>query len=139
MATTIPSGPSRVRSSNTYSAMIVSKRFAPKRLMHHAKRTARDWEHLIDELPAEVMAILEGVRSGRLEVPFDVKGLDRNVNRLVFAALAAALFTGSARLWSTRVPPRAGDMSIPDAIGTVTAAVFAIRLLRSARRAGGIG
>jgi len=122
-----------------YGSMIASKRFAPKRLLRHAKRTATEWEHLLDTLPGDVSAILQGIKSGRIDVPLTVDGLDRNVNRLVYAALAAALFTGSARLWSSRVPPRVGDISVPGAIGTVSAGLFAFRLLRSARRAGGIG
>ena len=122
-----------------YGAMIASKRFAPKRMLRHAKRTAREWEHLVDILPSEISGILEGIRRGQIEVPLSVDGLDRNVNRLVYAALAASLFTGSARLWASRVPPRVGDMSIPGAIGTISAGLFAFRLLRSSRRAGGIG
>ncbi len=122
-----------------YASMIASKRFAPKRMLRHARRTAKEWEHLADTFPDDVSAILQGVRSGQIDVPLTIDGLDRNVNRLVYAALAAALFTGSARLWSTRVPPRVGDMSIPGAIGTISAGVFAFRLLRSARRVGGIG
>jgi ubiquinone biosynthesis protein len=122
-----------------YGSMIASKRFAPKRLLRHAKRTATEWEHLIDTLPGDVSSILQGIKSGRIDVPLTVDGLDRNVNRLVYAALAAALFTGSARLWSSRVPPRVRDISIPGAIGTISAGMFAIRLLRSARRSGGIG
>ncbi|GMR03118.1 MAG: AarF/ABC1/UbiB kinase family protein [Acidimicrobiia bacterium] len=122
-----------------HMAMIAAKRFAPKRMLRHAKRTAKDWEYLIDTLPRDVAAILEGVKAGRIEVPLNVEGLDRNVNRLVYAALAAALFTGSARLWASRVPPRIGDMSLPGAVGTISAGLFAIRLLRSARRSGGIG
>ncbi len=122
-----------------YGSMIASKRFAPKRMLRHAKRTAKGWEHLADTFPGDVSAILQGIKSGRIEVPLSVDGLDRNVNRLVYAALAAALFTGSARLWASRVPPRVGDISIPGAIGTVSAGLFAVRLLRSSRRAGGIG
>ena len=122
-----------------HTRAIAAKRFAPRRVLRHAKRTAKDWEHLIDTFPGDVSAILEGVRSGRIEMPLSVEGLDRNVNRLVYAALAAALFTGSARLWAAKVPPRVQDMSIPGAIGTISAGIFAIRLLRSARRAGGIG
>ncbi len=122
-----------------YASMFASKRFAPKRMLRHARRTAKEWERLADTFPDDVSAILQGVRSGQIDVPLTIDGLDRNVNRLVYAALAAALFTGSARLWSTRVPPRVGDMSIPGAIGTISAGLFAFRLLRSARRAGGIG
>jgi ubiquinone biosynthesis protein len=98
-----------------YSTKIAMKRFGPERIARHMQRTARQWEHLIDELPSQISSILEGVKSGRLEVPLEVKGLDRNVNRLVYATLAASLFSGSARMWASRVPPRVGDMSLPGA------------------------
>lgn len=122
-----------------YAGMIAAKRFAPRRIMREVQRTARGWEDLFETFPVEMTAILEGIRTGQLEVPFNIKHLDRNVNRLVYAALAASLFTGSARLWASRVPPRINDMSIPGALGTLLAANFAYRLLRSSKRAGGIG
>jgi ubiquinone biosynthesis protein len=104
-----------------YTGMIAAKRFAPKRLMRRAQRTVRDWETLADTFPVEVAAILEGIRRGQIEVPLTLTGLDRNVNRLVYSALAAALFSGSARLWASKVPPRIGDVSIPGAFGTLLA------------------
>ena len=122
-----------------YASQIAAKRFAPKRVLRKAQRTARDWENLADTFPVDVAAILEGVRKGQIEFPLEVQGLDRNVNRVVYAVLAAALFSGSARLWAANVAPRAGGISIPGAIGTVAASTFAVKLLRSARRAGGIG
>lgn len=67
------------------------------------------------------------------------RGLDRNVNRLVYAALAAALFSGAARLWANGVAPKVRGVSIPGAVGTLAAGAFAMRLLRASKRAGGIG
>jgi hypothetical protein len=68
-----------------------------------------------------------------------VDALDRNVNRLAYAILAAALFSGASNLWARRAPPlTSGGMSIPGAVGTVASAGFALRLLRSARRSGGL-
>ncbi|MDJ0952336.1 MAG: AarF/UbiB family protein [Acidimicrobiia bacterium] len=122
-----------------YASVIAAKRFAPRRLLRRAQRTARDWENLIETVPVEVAAILEGVRAGQIEVPLEVKGLDRNINRLVYSALAAALFSGSARLWASKVPPRINDVSIPGAVGTLLAGAFSYQLLRSSKRAGGIG
>lgn len=122
-----------------YSSLIAAKRFAPKRVLRRAQRTARDWENLIETLPVEVAAILEGVRAGRIEFPLEVKGLDRNVNRLVYSALAGALFSGSARLWASKVPPTINGVSVPGAVGTLVAGAFSYQLLRSSKRAGGIG
>ena len=122
-----------------YASQIAAKRFAPQRLVRNLQRSARDWENLLDTFPVEVAAILEGVRKGQIDLPLNVRGLDRNVNRLVYAALAAALFSGAARLWANGVAPKVRGVSIPGAIGTVTAGAFAVRLLRASKRAGGIG
>ncbi len=122
-----------------YATQIAAKRFAPQRLARNVQRSARDWENLFDTFPVEVAAILEGVRKGQIDLPLNVRGLDRNVNRLVYAALAAALFSGSARLWANNVAPRVGNVSVPGAVGTVAAGAFAFRLLRASKRAGGIG
>jgi ubiquinone biosynthesis protein len=122
-----------------YASMIAAKSFAPERMLRQVKRTVRSWERLVETVPDDITAILEGIKSGRLEVPLTIEGLDRNVNRIVYAALAAALFTGSSRLWMAKVPPRVGQTSLPGAVGTLTAGAFAFYLLRSAKRAGGIG
>lgn len=122
-----------------YAAMIAAKRFAPARMLREARRTTRDWERLVEALPVEVTAILQAVRSGQLDVPLRLEHLDRNVNRLVYAIIAAALFSGSSRMWSANVPPVVGSVSLPGAVGTLSAGYFAAKLLRASRRAGGIG
>ncbi|MEN8235398.1 MAG: AarF/UbiB family protein [Actinomycetota bacterium] len=122
-----------------YAAMIAARQFAPKRLLRGARRTARDYERLIETFPVDAAAILEGIRRGLIEIPLDVRGLDRSVNRLVYAAITATLFAGSSRLWSSKVPPTIGGVSVPGAVGTIAAGAFAIRLLRAAHRAGGLG
>lgn len=122
-----------------YASMIAAKRLDPQRLMRKAQRSARDWGRLADAFPTEVTSILEGIRAGQIDVPLRVQHLDRNVNRLVYAVITAALFQGSTRLWQAQTPPLAGNVSIPGAVGTVVAGGFALRLLAAAKRAGGIG
>jgi len=122
-----------------YAGMIAAKKFAPAKMMRRTRRTVRDWDRFLDTFPVEASAILQGVRAGSIDFPLTVDGLDRNVNRVVYAVLAASLFTGSSRLWAAKVPPVVGGMSLPGAVGTVAAGAFAVRLLRSSKRAGGIG
>lgn len=119
--------------------MIAAKRFAPERLAKKVARTARGWEQLSDTLPTDVTEILQGIRLGTIEVPLRLENMDRNVNRMVYSIIAAALFQGSSRLWTAKVPPTYRGVSLPGAIGTVSAGYFAIRLLRTSRRSGGIG
>lgn len=122
-----------------YASMIAAKRLDPERLMRKAQRSARDWGRLADAFPMEITSILEGIRAGQIDVPLRLQHLDRNVNRLVYAVITAALFQGSTRLWQAQTPPLVGNVSIPGAVGTVVAGGFALRLLAAAKRAGGIG
>ena len=118
---------------------IVKDRLSPERMLRRARRTGHDWDRLLQQAPRDLTAILGAVRMGELDVPVRVDALDRNVNRLVYGMLAAALFSGSSNLWARRAPPLTrGGTSIPGAAGTVVSAAFALRLLRSARRSGGL-
>ena len=118
---------------------ILRRRLSPERMLRRARRTGHDWDRLIQQAPRDVSAILAAVRMGELDVPVRVDALDRNVNRLAYAILAAALFSGASNLWARKAPPlTSGGMSIPGAVGTVVSAGFALRLLRSARRSGGL-
>lgn len=89
--------------------------------------------------PVDAAAILEGIRKGQIDLSLNVRGLDRSVNRLACAVLAAALFSGSARLWTRKVAPLVGSVSVSGAVGTLTVGACAVRFLRASKRAGGIG
>ena len=112
-----------------YASQIAAKRFAPQRVLRNVQGSARDWERPIDTFPVEAAAILEGFRKGQIDLPLNVRGLDRNVNRLVCAVPAAALFSGSARLWARSVAPIVRNILVSGAVGTLTAGAFAVRLL----------
>jgi ubiquinone biosynthesis protein len=122
-----------------YLNEIIRQRLSPERMLRRARRTAHGWERLAQQAPREISTILEAVRMGELDVPLRLDALDRSVNRLVYGILAAALFGGSSNLWARRTPPLTkGGMSIPGAAGTIASAAFALRLLRAARRSGGV-
>ena len=122
-----------------YESLIIRRRVSPERLLRRARRTSHDWDRLLQQAPRDVAAILAAVRMGEMDVPLRLDSLDRNVNRLVYGLLAAALFSGSSNLWARRVPPLTRNgTSIPGAAGTLASAAFAVRLLRAARRSGGV-
>ena len=118
-----------------YTEQLVKKRVAPERMLRRARRTAHDWDRLLEQAPRDIGAILDAVRMGDLEVPLRLDTLDHSVNRLVNGILAAALITGATNLWARGTPPLTKrGMSIPGAAGTIASAVFALRALRAARR-----
>lgn len=122
-----------------YTEQIVKNRMAPEKMLRRARRTAHDWDRLMQQAPRDITAILEQIRMGDLDVPLRLDMLDRNVNRLVYGILAAALFSGSSNLWARATPPLTKrGMSIPGAAGTLVSAAFAVRLLHATRRSGGV-
>jgi len=123
-----------------YESLIIRRRVSPERLLRRARRSGHDWDRLVQQAPRDVSAILAAVRMGEMDVPLRLDSLDRNVNRVVYGLLAAALFSGSSNLWARRVPPLTRNgTSIPGAAGTLASAALAVRLLRAARRSGGVG
>ena len=52
--------------------------------------------------------------------------------------LSAALFVGSALLWSQEVPPLLGGYSIPGALGCLAGVLLGLRLLLAIKRSGNI-
>ena len=96
----------------------------------------RDWNHLLEILPVDLADILGRLKQGRFDIHLDLRRLDLTVNRLVLGIISAALFVGSATLWSSQVPPRLWEISIPGAAGCATAVLLGLRLLLAIRRSG---
>ncbi len=121
-----------------YYAQALKRRLSPQRLMRRFQRTYRDWEHLIDMFPREVADLLERVRRGSFEVNLHHRRLDAIVNRLVLGVLTAALFMGSAMLWSRAAPPLVLGISLFGALGCVAAIMIGLRLLWAIQKSGKI-
>ena len=121
-----------------YYATIIQRRYAPEKLMRHLVRAYRDWRRLITTLPRDLAELLTDVRDGQLQVQFEVRGLDRVVNRLVYGVIAMALILASAMLWSADVPPHLGNVSIVGALGMLLGILIAFQLLFAIYRSGGL-
>jgi len=74
----------------------------------------------------------------RYSVHLDHRHIDPVINRLVLAAMTAALFVGSSLLWSMRAPPVLAGVSIFGAAGYLFAAYLGWRLLRAIKKSGDI-
>jgi ubiquinone biosynthesis protein len=122
-----------------YQAEAVQRRFAPEKLLHRLQRSFRDWERLLDMLPRQLAAILEGIQSGELDVHLDIRRLDPIINRIVSGILIAALFTGSCRVLSQGIPPLIGGFSAFGAGGCVLALGLGYRLFRTIKKSGDLG
>jgi ubiquinone biosynthesis protein len=121
-----------------YYAQALKRRLSPKRLLRRSQRAFRDWERLIDMFPREIADLLERIRRGSFEVNLHHRRLDAIVNRLVLGVLTAALFMGSAMLWSRAAPPLVLGISLFGALGCFSAIILGLRLLWAIQKSGKI-
>ncbi len=118
-----------------YYRKAVRRRFAPKRLANELGRSYRDWKRLVEMLPRDLADILTRFRKGTLEVHMEHQRLESTVDRLVTGLLAAAMFLGSAIMWSMKAPPTIFGVSLFGALGFVASVWLGMGLLLSIRKA----
>ncbi len=121
-----------------WQAKAIKRRLSPKRMLHRMQGAWADWSRLGESLPRDVGDIITQIKRGRFDIHPEHRRLEQTVNRLVLGILSAALFMGSAQLWSSQVPPRLAGYSIPGALGCLAAAFLGFRLLRAIKRSGDI-
>ncbi len=121
-----------------WQAKAVKRRLSPQRLMHRMQHAWGDWSRLGEALPRDLGDIITQIKRGRFDVHLEHRRLEQTVNRLVTGIIVAALFMGSALLWSQNAAPRVYDISIPGALGCLWAAAIGFRLWRAIKRSGSI-
>jgi ubiquinone biosynthesis protein len=117
---------------------LVLRHLSPRHLFRRARRSYRDWEHLIGTFPRNLADLLARFRDGTLTVHLDHRHLDPIVNRLVLGILTASIFLGSTQLWSSKAPPLLWDVSVFGALGYLVSLYLGWRLLRAIRKSGNI-
>jgi len=121
-----------------YKQQAIRRRLSPQRMWKKLQTEARDWGELAERFPGDAVDILERVKKGSFDVHLDHRRLDSIVNRLVLGILAAALFMGSALLWSQSVAPLWRGASIPGAVGCIASVYLGYKLIRAIKRSGNI-
>ncbi|QDS91464.1 putative protein kinase UbiB [Roseimaritima multifibrata] len=117
-----------------YGERAMLRRFSPKQLYGRLKSTAEDWQNLIGMLPRDAAEILHNFKQGKFDVHLQHRRLEPIVNRLVMGILSAALFVGSASLWSNQVPPAIKGFSLPGFFGCAIAVAMGYSISRQIRR-----
>ncbi len=121
-----------------YKQQAMRRRFSPQRMWSKLQSGARDWNELAEKFPGDAVDILDRVKKGSFDVHLNHRRLDSIVNRLVIGILSAALFVGSASLWSQSVSPLFRGVSIPGALGCMSAVYLGYKLIRAVKRSGDI-
>jgi len=118
-------------------------RMQPGRIAEELSLTGFAYLHLFRDLPHELRTILTQLRSGRMRLEFEHRGLhslgatlDRVSNRIAFAIVLAALIVGSSLIVLSDIPPHWHSIPIIGLIGFLVAGVMGFRLLLSIIRHG---
>ncbi len=121
-----------------YRVEAIKRRMSPARLWRKLQTAQTDWSRLIAAFPGDFSDIINRMRRGSFNVHLEHQRLDSVVNRLVMGILAAALFVGSASLWSNSVRPLVFGTSLPGAAGCTVAVLLGAQLIRAIRRSGNL-
>jgi ubiquinone biosynthesis protein len=106
-----------------YVTSMMAERFNPKRIAHNVAGSVRGWEHFVTELPEDLGALLEQLRSGTLGVDFRVRDPEHAADHLVDGLVTSASLLAGAQLIARRAGPTVGGVSLP---GLVVAGVGAM-------------
>jgi ubiquinone biosynthesis protein len=121
-----------------YRAEAVKRRLSPARMWRKLQSAQRDWSRLAESFPSDVSDIMNRIRRGSFDVHLEHRRLDSIVNRLVMGVLTAALFVGSASLWSNNVKPLIWETSVPGAVGCGFAVYLGFNLILAIRKSGNL-
>ncbi|MAI71040.1 MAG: ABC transporter [Rhodopirellula sp.] len=121
-----------------YRVESVKRRLSPQRAWRKLQSAQRDWTRLAETLPSDVADIMNRIRRGSFNINLEHRKLDSITNRLVLGILTAALFVGSASLWSNDVPPTLGSVSLPGSVGCTVAVYLGFTLVRAIKKSGNL-
>jgi ubiquinone biosynthesis protein len=121
-----------------YGQELISRRYSPKNLVQSLVRSYQDWERLIRALPVQITDILDQAQTGDISVQFQISGLDRITNRLIFGLIATGLIVASAMMWSAGVGPMFEGFSLAGVMGIGLALYIVLRLWRAINHSGGL-
>jgi ubiquinone biosynthesis protein len=121
-----------------FAKKIITERLNPVELLRAAYSSSKDIGHILRDMPYDVKDILDLMKTGRLHIEFEHRGLEpmlrthsRLVNRIVFAVILASLVVGSSLVVLSGIPPKLYDIPVVGVIGFVAAGVIAFWLLIS--------
>jgi ubiquinone biosynthesis protein len=132
-----------IRLAKPFMRKIRMNRMHPGRIAEDVSQTGSAYLHLLRELPEDLRVILTQLRSGRMRIGFEHRGLqalgsalDRVSNRIAFAIVLAALIVGSSLIILSDIPPHWHEIPVIGLIGFMVAGVMGFWLLLSIIRHG---
>lgn len=118
-------------------------RMQPRRIAEELSLTGTSYLQLLRDLPDEIRTILVQLRSGRMRLEFEHRGLksldatlDRVSNRISFAIVLAALIVGSSLIVLSDIPPHWHNIPVIGLLGFLFAGIMGFWLLLAIIRHG---
>ncbi len=132
-----------IRLAKPFMHRIKMGRMQPGRIAEEFAQTGLSYVHLLRDLPEELRTILQQLRSGRMRLEFEHRGLhalgsalDRVSNRIAFAIVLAALIVGSSLIVLSDIPPHWHKIPVIGLLGFLVAGIMGFWLLLSIIRHG---
>ncbi len=126
-----------------FAKNLLKKQLNPLELVKDLYSSVTEFHLLFKDFPFEIREIVRQIKTGKLKVEFEHKGLepmlikhDQISNRIAFAIVLAALIIGSSLIVLSKIPPLWDEVSIIGIVGFVGAGIMGFWLLISILRHG---
>ena len=126
-----------------FAKNLLKKRLDPVKLAKDLYSSIAELRLLLKDFPFEIREIIRQIKTGKLKVEFEHKGLepmlvkhDQISNRIAFAIVLAALIIGSSLIVLSKIPPLWNGVPIIGIVGFVGAGIMGFGLLISILRHG---
>ncbi|MCK4696451.1 MAG: hypothetical protein KAT74_11840, partial [Candidatus Cloacimonetes bacterium] len=121
-----------------FAKNLLKKRLDPLKLAKDLYSSMAEFRLLFKDFPFEIRDIIRQIKTGKLKVEFEHKGLepmlvkhDQISNRISFAIVLAALIIGSSLIVLSKIPPLWNEVPIIGIVGFVGAGIMGFGLLIS--------
>lgn len=132
-----------IRLAEPFMKKIRTGRIKPARIASEVAESGEEYFSLLRALPQELRSILTQLRSGKMRLAFEHKGiealrqtLDQLSNRIAFAIVLASLIIGSSLIVLSGIPPKWYGIPVIGLVGYLMAGVMGFWLLISIIRHG---
>jgi ubiquinone biosynthesis protein len=126
-----------------YIKKLIKDRYHPFKIVRDIYFSVEEFGQLMRDLPFDVREIIGKIKSGKIKMDIEHKGLDpmlgtheRISNRISFAIVLASMIIGSSLIVLSKIPPMWNDIPVIGLVGFLAAGILGFWLLISILRHG---
>ncbi|MBR9920654.1 MAG: AarF/ABC1/UbiB kinase family protein [Bacteroidetes bacterium] len=125
-----------IKNIGPYVQRLLSKKYNPIRLQKDLFHRIEETNALLNELPEDIREILQKIKSGKLHIEFEHKGLQpsaeilsSSIHKLSYTFLIVAVILASAMIIAAKIPPIIYNVSALGLFGFGISAILVIKML----------